>query len=199
MKHQRSRRTQGRTADSSVEWRIDILLRVNAEESRAVGVSGSQPRTPPLYGNSFNPVVVVGGCLALTRTEFSFAHQKSSTSEDGAKPPLLLSSVPLTPICCFCQQGVADTSGDSEVSSGLLNRRARDEPFEDSRSPRRHFGYCLIGLAARPPPKAVRNPLRSDLTLPLCSGFSHLNVWIGNPKRATEPLFDRQLSDSSCG
>ncbi|WP_152031331.1 hypothetical protein [Natrarchaeobaculum aegyptiacum] len=40
---------------------IDILLRVHAEESRAVRVSGFQPRTPPLLGNPFNPVVVVGG------------------------------------------------------------------------------------------------------------------------------------------
>ncbi|MFQ3295882.1 MAG: hypothetical protein ACI8VE_002974, partial [Natrialbaceae archaeon] len=33
---------------------IDILLRVNAEESRAVGVSGLQPGTPPLHGNPSN-------------------------------------------------------------------------------------------------------------------------------------------------
>jgi len=30
---------------------IDILLRLKAEESRAVGVSGSQPRAPPLHGS----------------------------------------------------------------------------------------------------------------------------------------------------
>lgn len=55
-------------------WRgsIDILLRVNAEESRAVGVSGSQLRTPPLYGNLFNSVVVVGGCLAVPNRRYSY-------------------------------------------------------------------------------------------------------------------------------
>jgi len=40
-----------------------------------------------------------------------------------------------------------------------------DEPFEDSCSPRPRFGYCLVTRADWPPPKVVRNLLRSDLTL----------------------------------
>ena len=31
---------------------FDILLRLKTQESRAVGVSGLQPRTPPLHGSS---------------------------------------------------------------------------------------------------------------------------------------------------
>ena len=80
----------------------------------------------------------------------------------------------------FLPRRVRQTSTDLEVSSSLLDRRARDERFYHSRSPCRRFEYCLIGLAARPPPKVVRNPLRSDLTLPLCSGSCQLNIWIGN-------------------
>jgi hypothetical protein len=35
------------------------------------------------------------GLLALTRMKFSFADQKSKSSEDGARPPLLLSTTDL--------------------------------------------------------------------------------------------------------
>jgi hypothetical protein len=58
--------------------------------------------------------------------------------------------------------------------------RHNDEPFKDSRPPRRRFGYCLVTRAGRPPPKVVRNPLRSDLTLPSYSGSRHFKVRIGN-------------------
>ena len=39
--------------------------------------------------------------------------------------------------------------------------------------------------ADRPPPKVVRNPLRSDLTLPLYSDSWYLKVCIGNSGRVT--------------
>jgi len=104
----------------------------------------------------------------------------------------------LAPTCCFCQQGVADASTDLESSSGWLDRRAQDERFEHSRSPRRCFGYCrprdevsrdhgnlrfpndLVARADRPPPKVVRNPLRSDLTVPSYSGSWNVTPRIGN-------------------
>ena len=94
---------------------------MNAEESRAVGVSGLQPRIPPLYGSSH--LILSSWSVAVWRSRersSRAAHQKSSISEDGAKPPLLLSSAPVTSICCFCQQGVVAASIDSEVSVGLL-------------------------------------------------------------------------------
>jgi len=69
---------------------------------------------------------------------------------------------------------------DLELSSGLLDQRAPGDPFEDSRSPRRRFGYCLVTWASRPPPAVVRNPLRSDLTLFSCGSYRSLNVRIGN-------------------
>ncbi|MDL0125590.1 PKD domain-containing protein [Halobacterium salinarum] len=40
-----------RSTDTNSSPSIDILLRLKAEESRAVGVSGSQPWMPPLYGS----------------------------------------------------------------------------------------------------------------------------------------------------
>jgi len=169
---------------------------VNAEKSRAVGVSGLQPWTPPLHGS-----------LHLTQSSWSVAdwrsqerscraaHQKSLISEDGAKPPLLLSSASLTPRCCFCQQGVADTLTDLELSSCLLRptgtrRTLRGFAFTASAFrilPRYEGGQAvvrksLIFVITREqsslerPPKVVRNPLRSDLTLPLCRGSCELNV-----------------------
>ncbi|SDD54270.1 hypothetical protein SAMN05192552_102925 [Natrinema hispanicum] len=115
--------TEKPTADGSWPRRtlIDILLRVYAEESRAVGVSGLQPWTPPLHGSSrlTQPSWPVADRRSRERSSRA-AHQKSSISEDGAKPPLLLSSASLTPSCCFCQQGVVDALTYLELSSGLL-------------------------------------------------------------------------------
>jgi len=86
-----------------------------------VGVSGLQPWTPPLHGSSrlTQPSYPVADRCSRERSSRA-AHQKYSISEDGAKPPLLLSSASLTPSCCFCQQGVVDALTDLELSSGLL-------------------------------------------------------------------------------
>ena len=72
---------------------VDILLRL-----KAGGIpSGGSFRFAVQLADyrSFRVRVVpqhrTGGLLALTRTEFSFVHQKSSISEDGAKPPVPLS------------------------------------------------------------------------------------------------------------
>ena len=56
---------------SETEPVFDILLGLKTQESRAVGVSGLQPWMPPLCGNPFNPVVVVGGCLVMPSDRYS--------------------------------------------------------------------------------------------------------------------------------
>lgn len=42
------------------------------------------------------------------------------------------------------------------------------------------FGYCLVAWADRPPPKAVRTPLRSDRFLFSSTAVCHLNVTVRN-------------------
>jgi len=99
------------------------------------------------------------GCRHFTGTRITQSSWSVASSANGcySYPPSCSDSP-----CCFCHR-----------KSGRLRRIRRipstdghrDEFFEDSRLPRRHFGYCLIELAVRPPPKVVRNPLCSDLTL----------------------------------
>jgi len=105
---------------------IDILLRVNAEESRAVGVSGLQPRTPPLCGNPFNPVVVVGGCLTVPSGCYSY-------------PPSCSDSP-----CYFCHGESGRLRRTWSYRRACSGQQTRDEPFKGSRSPCWRFGYCLI-------------------------------------------------------
>jgi len=135
---------------------------VNAEESRAVGGSGLQPWTTPLHGS-----------LHLTQSSWLVADWRCQI----AVTPIL--SVVDTQLL-FLPERVADTLTDLELSSCLLRPTAQDEPLKDLRSPRRRFGYFLVTRADRPPPKVVRNPLRSDLTLPLCRGSYELNVRLGS-------------------
>jgi len=85
------------TVLSLLEWDlirddIDILLRVNAEESRAVEISGLQPESPPRYGNLSHPVVVVGGCLAVLFQwpieANSYQSSKNTSSKSWSEYPM---------------------------------------------------------------------------------------------------------------
>ncbi len=157
-----------RSSDSRrQQLNIDILLRVNAEESRAVGVSGLQPQTPPLHGSPrlTQPSWSVADWRSRERSSRA-AHQNALRSEAGAKPPLLLSSVSLPPICCFASRESLTRRQTWSYRRACSGRRAQGEPFEDSRSPRRHFGYCLVivgGLAASDG-RSESAPFRPDLT-----------------------------------
>jgi len=104
----------------------------------------------PLYGNPFNPVVVVSGLLAVPNRRYSYPQYHP------------------TPICYFCQQGVVDTSRDLELPCCLLTQQARDEAFYDSCSLWWCFGYCLIS-GGKTASEGRSESLRSDLTLLLCS------------------------------
>ena len=86
----------------------------------------------------------------------------------------------VTPICCFCQQGVDDTLKDLELSSGLLKQAARDRTLLECGVHHLSFGYYLVRRADRPPPEVVRNPLRSDLTVPLYAFSDTLTYGLGN-------------------
>jgi len=177
---------------------------VNAEESRAVGVSGLQPRIPPLYGSSH--LILSSWSVAVWRSRersSRAAHQKSSISEDGAKPPLLLSSAPVTSICCFCQQGVVAASIDSEVSVGLLRPTGTRRTLRGFAFTISAFRILSHWLADRPPPKVVRNPLRSDQTLLLGRRIIYLKAqveklkscygqWVASPVDGAYPWRERR-------
>ena len=126
-----------------------------------MGVSGLQPWTPPLHGNSFNPVVVVGGCLAVPSGCYSYPRRRrrSWLFLPGER-----------------RVGVTRLGG----IVGVLKQATHDRTLLEYGVHRLSFGYCLVTRAGRPPPKVVRNPLRSDLTLPSYSSSCQLNVCIGN-------------------
>ena len=78
--------------------RCDLLLVVNGEGAKLTQAVGQSPTITKLslvqaVGDLLvcRPVDMTG-LLALTRMKFSFADQKSKSSEDGARPPLLLST-----------------------------------------------------------------------------------------------------------
>jgi len=94
--------------------------------------------TLPLFGNPFNPAIVVSGWLAVPTRRYSYPRRR------------------LTLICCFCQQGVNVASTDLELPLGLLDQQARGERV-CVRVHRVGVSDTVSLVADRPPPEAVRN------------------------------------------
>ena len=141
--------------EKRVGHRLDILLRVNAEESRAVGVSGlqSNQQTTTPFGTG-SATGRCGGLLAVTRTEFSFAHQKSKISEDGAKLPVPLSSTVYGVPVLFLPRGRrASVSRVRGIVVLALGSRHVGTPSKDVAFTDCPFRHCLVTWADRLPPE----------------------------------------------
>jgi len=87
------------TARAVVAGAFDILLRANAEESRAVGISG----------------LTVPPSIQSVRIRRDAHGLKWVGTAGSAKPPVLLSSVMFGLPVLFVPQGVRQTSTDSEL------------------------------------------------------------------------------------
>jgi len=94
----------------------------------------------------------------LTQSSWSVADWRCQT----AVTPILHR---IRALCCFCHGASGRLQRIRSYRRACSGRRARDEPFGDSRSPRRRFGYCLVtvgGLAASDG-RSESAPFRPDL------------------------------------
>ena len=115
---------------------IDILLRVNAEESRAVGVSGLQSnhRTTRPFGHGESHSVGVVDCWRC---------------QTAVTPILDRVWRPSVVFATGTPEGVSRVGGIVVLAFSSRHRHTlRGYAFTDCR-----FGYCLVTWADRPPPK----------------------------------------------
>ena len=116
---------------------LDILLRVNAEESRAVGVSGLQSNrwTTRSFGRGESHSIDVVDCWSCQVT---------------VTPILGRVWRPSVVFATGTPAGVSGLGGTFWVAS---SSRHVGTPFEDVSFTGCLFGYCLVTWADRPPPK----------------------------------------------
>jgi hypothetical protein len=148
---------------------IDILLRVNGEESRAVGVSGSQ---------SMHGLPHLSGTSSPTASMWWTAGH--------AKWPVPLSSTVCGIPMLFVPLGGRQASAESGISCGALS--AVGTLFWNVAFTDWSFGYASFRGRTGRLRRMVRNPLRFDRFLHYNRTVCHLNASVGNSQEAVRTV-----------